>query len=196
MAGAADAAGIAMELDLALDADGPWTPEDPTSLAELQTWQTTLMDWIQRIGDDPALPCPAVVRQADELCLGLRFTDDATITALNSTGRQRNQATDVLSFAALEDAPALPDVSSVELGDIVISLDTARRQASEQQHSLNRELRWLVSHGLLHLLGWDHPDETSLAAMLQLQEQLLDGGGNVQASELHPVDTTVDGNAR
>ena len=45
-------------------------------------------------------------------------------------------------------------------------------------------------------LGWDHPDETSLTAMLQLQEQLLDGGGNVQASELHPVDTTVDGNAR
>ena len=78
----------------------------------------------------------------------------------------------------------------------MISLDTARRQASEQQHSLNRELRWLVSHGLLHLLGWDHPDDTSLAAMLQLQEQLLDGGGNVQASELHPVDTTVDGNAR
>lgn len=185
-----------MELDLALDADGPWAPEDPTSLAELQTWQTTLMDWIQTIGADPALPCPAVVRQADELCLGLRFTDDATITELNSTWRQRNQATDVLSFAALEDAPALPDVSSVELGDIVISLDTARRQASEQQHSLNRELRWLVSHGLLHLLGWDHPDDTSLAAMLQLQEQLLDGGGNVQASELHPVDTTVDGNAR
>ena len=185
-----------MQLDLALDTDGPWTPEDPTSLAELQTWQTTLMDWIQTIGADPALPCPAVVRQADELCLGLRFTDDATITALNSTWRHRNQATDVLSFAALEDAPALPDVSSVELGDIVISLDTARRQASEQQHSLNRELRWLVSHGLLHLLGWDHPDETSLTAMLQLQEQLLDGRGNVQASELHPVDTTVDGNAR
>ena len=196
MAGAADSARIAMELDLALDADGPWTPEDPTSLAELQTWQTTLMDWIQTIGADPALPCPAVVRQADELCLGLRFTDDATITALNSTWRHRNQATDVLSYAALEDAPALPDVSSVELGDIVISLDTARRQASEQQHSLNRELRWLVSHGLLHLLGWDHPDETSLTAMLQLQEQLLDGRGNVQASELHPVDTTVDGNAR
>ena len=185
-----------MELDLALDADGPWTPEDPTSLAELQTWQTTLIDWIKTIGADPALPCPAVVRQAEELCLGLRFTDDATITALNSTWRQRNQATDVLSFAALEEAPALPDVSSVELGDIVISLDTARRQASEQEHSLTRELHWLVSHGLLHLLGWDHPDEASLAAMLQLQEQLLDGGGNVRISDPHPVDPTVDGNAR
>ena len=184
-----------MELDLALDAAGPWSPEDPSPLADIQTWQTTLLVWIQTICSNPSLPCPAVVRQAEELCLGLRFTDDATITALNSTWRQRNQATDVLSFAALEDAPALPDVSSVELGDIVISLDTARRQASEQQHSLARELRWLVSHGLLHLLGWDHPDEDSLAAMLQLQEQLLDGGGNVRISDPHSVDTTVDGNA-
>lgn len=185
-----------MELDLALDAAGPWSPEDPSSLIEPETWRTTLVDWIQTICADPSLPCPALVCQADEVSLGLRFTDDATITALNSTWRQRNQATDVLSFAALEEAPDLPDVSCVELGDIVISLDTARRQASEQGHNLARELRWLVSHGLLHLLGWDHPDETSLTAMLQLQEQLLDGGGNVQASELHPVDTTVDGNAR
>lgn len=185
-----------MDLDLALDADGPWAPEDPASLAELQTWQTILMDWIQTICTTPSLACPAVVRQANELCLGLRFTDDATITTLNSTWRQRNQATDVLSFAALEEAPALPDVSSVELGDIVISLDTARRQASELEHSLTRELRWLVSHGLLHLLGWDHPDEASLAVMLQLQEQLLDGGGNVRISDPHPVDPTVDGNAR
>ena len=184
-----------MELDLALDADGPWGPEDPTSLEELQTWQTILMDWIHTICTTPSLPCPAVVCQADEVSLGLRFTDDSTITTLNSTWRQRNQATDVLSFAALEDAPALPDVSSVELGDIVISLDTARRQASEQGHNLARELRWLVSHGLLHLLGWDHPDEESLAAMLQLQEQLLDGGGNVRISDPHSVDTTVDGNA-
>ena len=165
-----------MELDLALDADGPWAPEDPASLAELQTWQTILMDWIQRICTSASLPCPSVVRQASELCLGLRFTDDATITTLNSTWRQRNQATDVLSFAALEEAPALPDVSSLELGDIVVSLETARRQAQEQGHSLQRELRWLVSHGLLHLLGWDHPDDDSLAAMLALQERLLGDG--------------------
>jgi probable rRNA maturation factor len=184
-----------MELDLALDAAGPWSPEDPSSLIENQTWQTTLIDWIQTICANPSLPCPALVCHAEEVSLGLRFTDDATITALNSTWRQRNQATDVLSFAALEEAPDLPDVSSVELGDIVISLDTARRQASEQGHNLTQELRWLVSHGLLHLLGWDHPDEDSLEAMLQLQEQLLDGGGNVRISDPHSVDITVDGNA-
>jgi probable rRNA maturation factor len=55
----------------------------------------------------------------------------------------------------------------------VISLDTAARQALEAGHSLKLELLFLASHGLLHLLGWDHPDEASLATMLARQEQLL-----------------------
>ena len=55
----------------------------------------------------------------------------------------------------------------------MVSLETARRQAHEHDHSLGRELNWLVSHGLLHLLGWDHPDEASLRSMLLLQETLL-----------------------
>ena len=88
-------------------------------------------------------------------CLGLRFTDDGTIADLNSAWRQKTGPTDVLSFAALDDAGNWMEGPSIELGDIVVSLETARRQAQEQGHSLQRELRWLVSHGLLHLLGWD-----------------------------------------
>jgi len=61
----------------------------------------------------------------------------------------------------------------LELGDIIISLETAARQAKEHGHSLVRELLFLASHGLLHLLGWDHPDDASLAAMLARQEALL-----------------------
>jgi probable rRNA maturation factor len=98
----------------------------------------------------------------------------------------------VLAFAAQDDdldgAPPMPlppgladddeedldgEAEPLELGDIVISLDTAARQASEHGHSLERELLFLASHGLLHLLGWDHPDEASLAAMLSRQERLL-----------------------
>ena len=82
----------------------------------------------------------------------------------------------MLSFAALDDAGEWMEGPSIELGDIVVSLETARRQAQEQGHSLQRELRWQVSHGLLHLLGWDHPDDDSLAAMLALQERLLGDG--------------------
>jgi probable rRNA maturation factor len=57
------------------------------------------------------------------------------------------------------------------LGDIVISVETAQRQA--QDHSLEIELAWLAAHGLLHLLGWDHPDLARLEEMLQQQQQLL-----------------------
>ena len=116
------------------------------------------------------------MRSAEELSLGLRFTDDAAIADLNSAWRQKTGPTDVLSFAALDDAGDWMEGPSIELGDIVVSLETARRQAQEQGHSLQRELRWLVSHGLLHLLGWDHPDDESLAAMLTLQERLLGDG--------------------
>ena len=84
-----------------------------------------------------------------------------------------------------EDEPDTSDPSApwssaydepLELGDIVISLDTAARQAGEHGHSLERELQFLASHGLLHLLGWDHPDDASLAAMLSRQEALLATG--------------------
>ena len=175
-----------MELDLALDTAAVHLNRlDPAGLFDPQLWETTLLTWLELVRGDSELSCPAVVRRAGEISLGLRFTDDATICELNSTWRQRQEPTDVLSFAALEDAPDWLDDGSVELGDIVISLDTARRQAQEHDHSLLRELQWLSSHGLLHLLGWDHPDDASLATMLACQERLLStvsraDGGNVR----------------
>ena len=186
-----------MELDLALDQEGvALQPSDSSDLLDETVWLQQLEHWLNGICGDASLDCPTLVRSAEELSLGLRFTDDASIAELNSAWRQKTGPTDVLSFAALDDAGDWMEGPSIELGDIVVSLETARRQAEEQGHSLQRELRWLVSHGLLHLLGWDHPDEASLAAMLQLQEQLLDGGGNVRISDPHPVDPTVDGNTR
>jgi probable rRNA maturation factor len=71
------------------------------------------------------------------------------------------------------EAEAFVGSMPLELGDIVISLDTAARQAADHGHSLEHELLFLASHGLLHLLGWDHPDEASLDAMLNRQSQLL-----------------------
>ncbi|MEC8442516.1 MAG: rRNA maturation RNase YbeY [Cyanobacteriota bacterium] len=185
-----------MELDLALDAAAaPWSPDDPQQLSDETAWHRDLMGWIQTIRSTPSLTCPDAVRRADEVSLGLRFTDDASIAELNSAWRQKTGPTDVLSFAALDDAGDWMEGPSPELGDIIISLETARRQAQEQGHSLQRELRWLVSHGLLHLLGWDHPDDPSLEAMLQLQEQLLDSGGNVHSRRDLPVESDINGHA-
>jgi len=165
-----------MELDLALDREGvALQPADSTDLLDETAWLQQLKYWLNCICRDESLDCPSLVRGAEELSLGLRFTDDASIAELNSAWRQKTGPTDVLSFAALDDPGDWMEGPSIELGDIVVSLETARRQAQEQGHSLERELRWLVSHGLLHLLGWDHPDDASLEAMLQRQQQLLAG---------------------
>ena len=163
-----------MDLDLALDRERVMLqPSDRTDLLDETAWLQQLKHWLNGICGDASLDCPTLVRSAEELSLGLRFTDDACIAELNSAWRQKTGPTDVLSFATLDDAGDWMEGPSIELGDIVVSLETARRQAEEQGHSLQRELRWLVSHGLLHLLGWDHPDDASLAAMLTLQERLL-----------------------
>ncbi|MEL6470058.1 MAG: rRNA maturation RNase YbeY [Cyanobacteria bacterium J06623_4] len=110
--------------------------------------------------------------------VSLRLTNDAEIQQLNTDYRQRETPTDVLSFAALETpmpgTEAMLLQQPLYLGDIIISVDTARRQAQTAQHSLAQELAWLTAHGLLHLLGWDHPDEASLTQMLDQQRKLLD----------------------
>ena len=178
-----------MELDLSLDASGVGIPGPLNgTLLTHATWVSVLQQWIEFIRSNPDLPCPSVVRQAPEVSLGLRFTDDAGITELNSEWRQRSGPTDVLSFAALDDTPDWLEGAAVELGDIIVSLDTAQRQAQDHDHSLDYELHWLISHGLLHLLGWDHPDERSLRAMLDLQERLLDSTGNVLPKDKRPVE--------
>lgn len=106
--------------------------------------------------------------------ISLILTDDQEIQSLNQQYRDKDQPTDVLSFAALEtDFPEMDFLDSVSLGDIIISVETAQKQALSQGHSLRVELAWLASHGFLHLLGWDHPDDHFLKEMLTLQEFLL-----------------------
>lgn len=168
-------------LDLALDL-GP-----RVDIGDSTSWTAEIRAWLESIRANPALDCPDSVRQAEELSLGVKFCDDASITELNEAWRQRHGPTDVLSFAALDDLPDDLAQPSLELGDIIISVDTAEQQASEHRHSLLNELRWLLSHGLLHLLGWDHPDEVSLKQMLRQQEQLLAISNNIWSRESNPV---------
>lgn len=109
--------------------------------------------------------------------LTLRLTTNREIQQLNSYYRNKDQPTDVLAFAMVDlQDNMLEDVYSAQpyyLGDIIISLPIADVQAKESRHSLGYELGWLAAHGLLHLLGWDHPDENSLEEMLTKQYLLL-----------------------
>jgi probable rRNA maturation factor len=134
------------------------------------TWESWFYQWLETL--ESKLP------PAGSYELSLRLTEDTEIQALNAQYRHKDQPTDVLAFAALEvNSPQLPAQIQLSmplyLGDIVISVDTAIRQAQQQGHSLRVELGWLATHGLLHLLGWDHPDEESLREMLNQQENLL-----------------------
>ena len=107
--------------------------------------------------------------------LSLRLTGDRQMQQYNLQYRHLDKSTDVLAFAAMETDINLPaDLDEpIYLGDIIISLDTAIYQAIEQKHALTVELAWLSSHGLLHLLGWDHPDDKSLQQMLNQQSELI-----------------------
>lgn len=135
----------------------------------------------------------ALAAQAEGLDAGevtLTFVDDAAIQVLNRDYRGFDKPTDVLSFAIQEDVEdgdfeityevdSLDELVADEgvLGDIVISVDTARRQADELGHSLERELAFLLVHGFLHLMGYDHPDEASEAVMTAKQEAALGAVG-------------------
>jgi probable rRNA maturation factor len=144
-----------------------------TTIVEETTWETWFQTWFQT----PGLALPPA--EMYELCL--RLTTDTEIQALNAQFRALDRPTDVLSFAAMEvDFPQIEDNDghrSLYLGDIIISVETADRQRLEHGYSLERELAWLASHGLLHLLGWDHPDESSLVKMLHQQETFLASSG-------------------
>lgn len=152
----------------------PQRTDRPPAPISLEQWQTWFQHWLEQLRTD--LP-PSHAYE-----LSLRLTDDAEIQALNAQYRQQNRPTDVLAFAALEvdypqpgelaaDLPYLGD--PLYLGDIVISVETAQRQSEQFGHTLQQELAWLAAHALLHLLGWDHPDQASLVCMLKQQEFLL-----------------------
>lgn len=151
-------------LEVALEADHP----DAMVVTD-DEWERWFTQWSQQM----ALTGSPIGAYE----LALKLTTDAEIAALNQQFRQLDQPTDVLSFAALEtDFPAMDELLATEplyLGDIIISLDTAARQAAEAGHSLRWETAWLAAHGFLHLLGWDHPDDASLVAMLNKQSELL-----------------------
>jgi len=87
--------------------------------------------------------------------VSIAFIDDEAMKNLNRKFRHKNKTTDVLTFPA-DDSYNEPRLRGRPLGDIVISVDQARRQARDEKHSLATEVRFLLLHGVLHALGYDH----------------------------------------
>lgn len=139
----------------------PWTEE----------LQTIVVNTLEEMGRRQQV--------TDQTEVGITIVDNEQIRQINAEYRGIDRSTDVISFA-LNDDTNEPEVvgeaaASIQclLGDIIISLEQAALQAEDYGHSLQREVAFLASHGLLHLLGFDHQDEAGEKAMQELSENVL-----------------------
>jgi len=140
---------------------------------------------LRRAPKSPAL-APAIVRRIANAMLAeldladaelsVLLTNDAEIHELNRTHRDKDKPTDVLSFPLEEGEGTLKDFRAGQvrlLGDVVISLDTAARQAKGRKRELLPEVRFLLAHGLLHLLGYDHGNAREKKQMDAMTRRLV-----------------------
>lgn len=106
--------------------------------------------------------------------IDLVLINDRKIRLMNKEYRKKDRPTDVISFAYLEVTEFARESGDVVVGDIFISVDTAKRQAKEKGHDLKRELAILFVHGLLHCFGFDHRTDKEEAEMEKWAKKVLD----------------------
>ncbi|MGN1400757.1 MAG: rRNA maturation RNase YbeY [Bacillus sp. (in: firmicutes)] len=117
----------------------------------------------------------------DECELSVTFVDDEAIRQINKEYRDKDSATDVISFALEEMGEGEVAIHGADmpraLGDIIISVDRTIKQADEYGHGFERELGFLALHGFLHLLGYDHIEKEDEVVMFTKQKDILDKYG-------------------
>lgn len=104
------------------------------------------------------------------------MTDDKNIQELNRRYLDKDRPTDVLAFAQDEEEEELLEGQTRLLGDVIVSVETAKRQADERRKTLDDELDLLVSHGLLHLLGYDDTTDEERESMNRRVAEILGEG--------------------
>lgn len=109
-----------------------------------------------------------------DLELSCILVDDVKIHEINAQYRNIDRSTDVISFALEDNEQFYVEGQPRSLGDIFISVDHAKEQAKEYGHSLKREMCFLFTHGLLHLLGFDHMVEADESKMVAMQKSVLE----------------------
>ena len=101
------------------------------------------------------------------------FCNDEFIHKINKEYRGFDKPTDVISFALFCDDENSIISDDINLGEIIISVDTAKKQALENKHSLEKEIYYLICHGMLHLLGFDHQTEREYNFMVDIQNSVI-----------------------
>lgn len=118
--------------------------------------------------DDITAQAFKVLKLKKDREVSLSFTDKEFIKDINKQYRNKDNVTDVISFAFDESG-----IQSEMLGDILICIDKAKEQAKDYGHSFKRELAFLYCHGLLHLLGFDHINKEDEDKMFAMQDKIL-----------------------
>jgi probable rRNA maturation factor len=110
----------------------------------------------------------------DDIEMSCILVDDGRIHEINREYRNIDRSTDVISFALEDSDQYYVEGMPRSIGDIFISVDHAKMQSKEYGHSLRREMCFLFTHGLLHLLGYDHMNEEDEKIMFAKQKEILD----------------------
>ncbi|NLI89939.1 MAG: rRNA maturation RNase YbeY [Epulopiscium sp.] len=151
-------------MNLLINDDKDWL-EDKTHMVNI------IEDVVKEVLEEEKLPMDVEV--------SITLTDDPTIKDINYNYRNIKEVTDVLSFPQIDWAEDEPNGytrfpgEDMILGDIVISVDRLISQAKEYNHSLDRELGFLVAHSMFHLLGYDHMSKADEEEMISKQEKVL-----------------------
>ena len=105
--------------------------------------------------------------------ISVTFVSAEEIRQLNRDYRDNDKVTDVLSFPQFDDLNDIPDFGEICLGDVVICKERAEEQAEEFGHSFEREIIYLFTHSILHLLGYDHMEEEEKQEMRAREEEIM-----------------------
>lgn len=110
----------------------------------------------------------------DKLEFDFVFCNDEFIHKINKEYRKKDCPTDVITFALFCDDNNSTVQKNINLGEIIISVDTANKQAKDNKHSLEKEICYLICHGILHLMGFDHLTEEEYNFMVNIQNAVME----------------------
>lgn len=148
-------------------------------------WQRALPD-LQKLSQQIMEHCFAYVKDHEDIdflefgkpiAINLSLNNDAAVKSLNATFRQMDKPTNVLSFANIDSETFEQDIhlfDTIELGDIIIALETMEREAKEKNISLHNHYCHLLTHGFLHLLGFDHTEDNEADYMEKFEICILE----------------------
>ncbi len=135
--------------------------------------KSTVDKIIKLLFDTPEIALKSAVCNCEfsTLSFELSFCNDKLIQEINRDYRQKDRPTDVITFALFaDDENSIVQNDTIELGEVIISIDTLIRQAQENNNALEKELYTLITHGILHLLGFDHLEQKDYDFVVGIQE--------------------------